>query len=133
MARNTSGSPSYQVWRQWHGCYPDLLAEFHSNRAAKVFLADMKRRERNLGKKCIENENFGGFLAYVGDFENKSPRAHYWWEVVMTDEAINSESPPIYQDILDRIAEAMLMGAVEGKAMREAAAAGINYEQDEDA
>lgn len=132
MAHNSSETPSYQVWRQWRGSSPKLLDKCHSLRAAKIFLLDMRRRERVRGKKCLDNES-GGFTSYVGPADDISPRAHYWWDVVMTDEAINSESPPIYQDILDRIAEAMLLGSVDGRAMREAAASGINYEPGEDA
>lgn len=133
MARNTSNNPVFQVWRQRRGSSPELLAVFHSNSAAKVFLLDMQRREQMRGKNCADNYNCGGFLAYVGDFENKSPRAHYWWEIVITDEAINSESPPIYMDLQVKMGEVMIMGAVHGRAMREAAAAGINYEPDEGA
>lgn len=130
MAHNSSEDPSYQVWRQWGGSRPEKLAEFHSIRAVNVFLLDMRRRERMRGKKCLDNDNCG-FTSYVGTIADMSPRAHYWWDVVIPDEAINSESPPIYQEILDKVAEAMLMGAVEGRARREAAAAGINFEPDD--
>ena len=134
MARNTSDNPLYQVFRQWHGCrHHELMGNFHSNRAVKIFLDDMKRHEGMRGKECLDNDVCGGFTAYVGTVDDMSPRTHYWWQVVMTDEAINSESTPIYQDILDKCAEAMLIGAVEGKARREAAAAGINYEPGDDA
>lgn len=131
MARKTSKKPFFQIWRQWHGSSHEPLAEFHSLQAAMIFLDDMKRREEMRGKQCHDNESCG-FTSYVGTTEDMSPRAHYWWDVAMSDEAINSESPPILQEILDKFAEAMLIGAVEGKARREAAASGINFEPDED-
>lgn len=131
MAHNTSENPLFQVWRQWHGSSHELLAEFHGLKAAKIFLVDMRRRERMRGKKCLDNDNCG-FTSYVGTIADMSPRAHYWWDVVMTDEAINSDSPPIYMGILEKIAEARTMGIVYGREMREAKAAGVPYDPGED-
>ena len=87
----------------------------------------MRQHERKYGRKCIENDG-GGFTSYVGTIAKMSPRASYWWDFLMPDEVINSEKSPIHVDLQYKIAEAMTMGAVHGRALREAAAAGINYE-----
>ena len=132
MARNTSEFPSYQVWRQERGGNPEVLIELFDCRDVRPFLAHMRQHERKNGRKCLENDG-NGFTAYVGTIAKMAPCVSYWWDFVMPDEVINSEKSPIHMDILEKIGEARTMGMIQGKARREAAAAGINYEPGGDA
>ena len=132
MQRYTSEFPSYQVWKQKQGKNPELLIELFDTRDVRPFLAHMRQHEREFGKKCVEND-CGGFTAYVGTISVMSPCTTYWWDFIMPDEVINSKKSPIHIDILEKIGEARTMGMIQGRARREAAAAGINYEPGEDA
>ena len=81
--------------------------------------------QRKYGYKIRENDG-GGFTCYTRKRTGKKPamvpHVHYWFETVMNDE------PHIDEAILVQIAEAMIMGGLEGRARREAVAAGIEFE-----
>lgn len=120
--------PVHQVFKQTRGDkQPELLIELYDYRDVRCYLASKKKEEQTRGRQTTQNGN-DGFFAHVGDPNLNGVRSVYWAETIMPDEVINSENPPIYAEILDSLAYAMGRGGVTGRAMREAAAAGINFE-----
>lgn len=120
--------PRFQIFCQRRGAKEvELLNELYDQRDVRSDLAMIRRYEEKNGKRCVENGH-GGFSAYTGTFDKPQLRAVYWSEEIMTDAEINSADSPISEDIAISVGIAKYRGAVTGRAMREAAAAGLNFE-----
>ena len=132
MARRNNIPGSYEIWQERPGLESQFVISLYSNRDVKNFLLYRADEERLYGLKIRENDG-GGFTAYTRrrDPATKKmvmyPVIHYWFETVMAD-----IHPKLDVAIQDKIAEAMIMGGLKGKAMREAVASGIEFEEDED-
>lgn len=127
MAQRNRIPGSFEIFKQKEGMADQFVIALHSQRDVKNFLVYRAEQERKYGLKIRENDG-GGFTGYTrkrggaGKKLAMVPMVHYWFETVMNDE------PDIDEAILVQIAEAMIMGGLEGRARREAVAAGIEFE-----
>ena len=121
--------PSYQIFWQKRGDRHPIqpLVELYDERDVRSVMAMLKQHERKYGKQVADDKN-GGFIAYTGPANAPTLRAAYWAEEIMPDEAFNREDTPLSEDLWVSISLAMVRGAISGRAKREAAAAGLNFE-----
>jgi hypothetical protein len=126
MAQRNKIPGSFEIWRQMEGSGPTFIVAIHNTRDVENVLIMLAEQSRQHGLKVTENRG-GGFTAYtrkrVGKKMTMAPEYHYWFETVMDE-----EHPDLDDAILTRLAEAMIMGGLEGRARREAMAAGIDFE-----
>lgn len=131
MAQRNKIPGSFEIWRQMEGSRPTFIVALHNTRDVENVLMLLAEQSRQNGLKVTENKG-GGFTAYtrkrIGKKMAMAPEYHYWFETVMDE-----DHPDLDDAILTRIAEAMIMGGLEGRARREAIAAGIEFEDGEDA
>ncbi len=131
MARRNKIPGSFEIWSQREGEEPKFITSLHNDRDVENVLLLLADQERQFGTKISENDG-GGFTGYIRRRNPATkkmsmvPIVHYWFETVMGDE------PDIDDAILVQIAEAMIMGGLKGRAMREAIVSGIEFEEDED-
>lgn len=116
---------SYEIFRQKEGLGPQYVITLNDRRDVENFLTYRAAQDRKNGYRTRENK-CGGFTSYtrkrVGNKPTMVPQVHYWFETVM------GEEPDLDEEILTRIAEAMILGAIDGRAKREAINAGIEFE-----
>lgn len=123
--------PSYRIFWQKRGERLPIqpLVELYDERDVRNVMAMLRKHEERYGKRCSQNKH-GGFNAYTGT-EGRSDfhlRATYWSEEIMPDEVFNRDDSPLSEDLWVSISLAMVRGAISGRARREAAEAGINFE-----
>ena len=158
MAQRNKIPGSFEIWRQMEGSGPTFIVALHNTRDVENVLMLLMwasvwprwttssararwvsaslhapRPSADWARKAKMKENKGGgFTAYtrkrIGKKMEMAPEYHYWFETVMDE-----DHPDLDDAILTRIAEAMIMGGLEGRARREAIAAGIEFEDGEDA
>ena len=126
MARRNKIPGSFEIWKQKAEMDGQFIIALHNTRDVENVLVMLAEQSRQNGLKVRENDG-GGFTAYtrkrIGKKMEMVPAVHYWFETVMDD-----EHPDLDDAILTHIAEAMIMGGLEGRARREAMAAGIDFE-----
>lgn len=131
MAQRNKIPGTFEIWRQAAGTGPVFIVSLHNERDVENVLSLLADQARRAGWKVRENSG-GGFTTYVrkrvGKKLEMAPAVHYWFETVMAE-----ENPELDDIILTRLAEAMILGGLEGRARREAMAAGIEFEEGDDA
>ena len=125
----TDTDGTYEIWKQPRGLAPRHVITFYDRRDAKAYLRLVIDQESGEGIEIDDKQPWGFSVGLTNRQGKTFHTCAYWCDFVMTDEGINAERVKIFAPIKDAMAEAMIIGALVGKARRDAAAYGQPLEQ----